>query len=190
MQLPVSPARAAEHLPGRYIHFPGWDSRLSEGGGPSPRSHSSFPSLAQRPGPISRDRKTLGRPPMLQDVSGRAPYPAPRELGSLDLENLLPAGSFIVLPPLTSTPSTPHPTPKPGDSRSLKASTFHPACYRGEEIASGFTSPAAERVAAGELPGRRPSCCGTCCFSLGLRAVSGWWRVFRGPGCWPLCASG
>lgn len=54
--------------------------------------------------------------------------------------------------------------------------------YRGEEIASGFTPLAASRLAAEELPGRRPNCCRSCCFSLGLRGVWGWWRAVRGVG--------
>lgn len=103
-----SPVRAAEHLPGRYIQLTGWDSHLG-GGEPSPLSHSSFPSLSQRPDPTSCDRKILGRHQKPPGVFGRVPHPPPGELGWLDSENLLPTGSllsFLLLAPQHHSPLT------------------------------------------------------------------------------------
>lgn len=106
VQLHVSPVRAAEHLPGRYIPLTGWDSHLGAGDRPAVSFLLPFPSLSQRPGPTSCDRKILpGAPAKLPDVSGRAPHPAPPELGGLGLGEPLAHGPFIVLPSLrTSTP--------------------------------------------------------------------------------------
>lgn len=66
------PCRRPSTLPGRYIQLAGWDSHLG-GGGPSPLSHSPFPSLSQRPGPTSCDRKILGRHQKPPGVMGGAP---------------------------------------------------------------------------------------------------------------------
>lgn len=104
----VSPERAAERVPGRYIQLTGWDSHLG-GGGPSPLSHSSFPSPSQRPGPTSCDRKTHSCHQKPPGVFGRAPHRAPRELRSPASESLLFTGSllsFLLLAPRHHTPLT------------------------------------------------------------------------------------
>ena len=96
MLLLVSPARAAEHLPGRYIQLSGWDSHLGAGDRHSFLIPPSLFSSGQDRLPVTR--KPWVRHSNLPDVSGRAPYPAPLELGCLDSENLLPTGSLLPFP--------------------------------------------------------------------------------------------
>lgn len=169
-----SPARAAEHLPGRYIQLPGWDSRLG-GGGPSPLPHSSFPPLSQRPGPTSCGRKKSSVAARSRPACAGA-LPAPRLGDPL----ALPTGSFLSFPLLSTVQPSRARGPRGFQiSQSFSAPSRR---YPDAEIASGVTPLAAPRSAAGELPGRRPSCCRSGCFSLGLPAVWSWWRAARGLG--------
>lgn len=163
----VSPVRAAEHLRGRYIQLTGWDSHL-RGGVPSPLSHSSFPSVSQQPGLTSCNRKTLGGHQKPPDVFGRASQNAPQEPGLWTQRNS--CRLVLYRPSLSSLLSTISPSPKIRGLQVFQGLCFPSRRYRGEEITSGFTPFAASRLAAEELPGRRTSCCRSCCFPLGLRA--------------------
>lgn len=64
------------------------------GGGPSQLSHSAFPSLSQRPGPTSCDRKTLGRQLKPPGEYGHRATPATREIRSLGLEASCPPAVY------------------------------------------------------------------------------------------------
>lgn len=94
--------RAGGRAPPRPLHSTHWVGQSPGGGEPSPLSHSSFPSLSQRPDPTSCDRKILGRHQKPPGAFGRVPHPPPGELGWLGSENLLPTGSllsFLLLAP-------------------------------------------------------------------------------------------
>lgn len=85
-------------------------------------------------------------------------------------------GLILYCPSLFSHLGTIPPSPEVKGFQVFKRFSFPSRRYRGEEITSGFTPLAASQLAAEELPGRRASCCRSCCFPLGLRAVWGWWR--------------
>ena len=67
--------RAGGRVPPGRLHSTQWvgQSPGGGGGGPSQLSHSAFPSLSQRPGPTSCDRKTLGRQLKPPGEYGREP---------------------------------------------------------------------------------------------------------------------
>lgn len=89
--------RAGGRVPPGPLHSTQWvgQSPGGGGGGPSQLFHSAFPSLSQRPGPTSCDRRTLGRPLKPPGVYGRDPHPATREIRSLGSESLLSTRSLL-----------------------------------------------------------------------------------------------
>lgn len=125
-----SPARAAEHLPGRCIQLTGWDSRLG-GGEPSPLPHFSFPPLSKSPARLPVTEKNPRSPPEAAwRVRARCPPRASRAR-VFRLGDPLAHGLLLVLPaPRSSAPYSPYALGDLRDPRPSKALAPHPAATR------------------------------------------------------------